>query len=186
MILPTAYLAPTSWFRDYLREPATFEVLETFEKQTFRNRCLIHDKQGEVVRLTVPVAHVEHKQFTQDIRISYQQRWQHQHWMALVSAYEHTPYFDYYADYFRPFYEHEIPYLIDLNEGLTEVIDTLLHNNVPNPSHLLSHQEDSDKRGSIWHGLTWTDSHPWQSEISIVDALFEHGPSLIADLLPAQ
>ena len=90
-----------------MSEPVTIEQMETFEKQTFRNRCLIRDAKGELVRLTVPVGKVEHKQLTRDIQISYQTRWQHQHWITLVSAYQHTPYFLYFADYLRPFYEKE-------------------------------------------------------------------------------
>lgn len=170
MILPTTYLGAKSWFEDYMREPATIEVNETFEKQTFRNRCLIRDTHGQLIRLSVPVVKAEHKQFTRDIRISYQQRWQHQHWMALVSAYEHTPYFMYFADYLQPFYEQEITYLVDLNMGLTEVIVDLLHHRKPDPS------VGFPRRATVtedWQGITWTDSHPWQQEVSVLDELFE-------------
>ena len=38
-----------------MSEPATIEQMETFEKQTFRNRALIRDAKGELVRLTIPV-----------------------------------------------------------------------------------------------------------------------------------
>ena len=92
MVLPTAYLPPLSYLQALMSEPVTIEQMETFEKQTFRNRCLIRDAKGELVRLTVPVGKVEHKQLTRDIQISYQTRWQHQHWITLVSAYQHTPY----------------------------------------------------------------------------------------------
>ena len=174
MILPTTYLGPASWFQDFLREPAIFEYNETFEKQTFRNRCLIRDAHGRVVRLTVPIAKVEHKQLTRDIRISYQQHWQHQHWMALVSSYKHKPYFQYYADYLYPFYEQEIHYLIDFNEGLTQVILSLLENKRPSAV-----RHGLFPTTQTWEGLVWTDNHPWQTEVSIIDSLFEHGPSTL-------
>ena len=86
MILPTAYLPGRSYMDALMREPGTIEQMETFEKQTFRNRTLIRDAKGEIVRLTVPVGKVEHKQLTRDIQISYQTRWQHQHWITIVSA----------------------------------------------------------------------------------------------------
>ena len=54
-----------------MSEPYEIEQMETFEKQTFRNRCLIRDPKGEIIRLTVPVGKVEHKQLTRDIQISY-------------------------------------------------------------------------------------------------------------------
>ncbi len=165
MVLPTTYLGPLSWYRQL---PATIEINETFEKQTFRNRCLLRNN----IRLTVPVCKVESKQLTRDIQISYQQRWQHQHWMAIRSTYEHTPYFLYYEDYLRPFYERETKYLIDLNSALTETIWALLHNLQPTNCNTLSVT-------STWLGQTWTDRHPWQNEKSILDTLFELGPETL-------
>ncbi|MBO7502012.1 MAG: WbqC family protein, partial [Paludibacteraceae bacterium] len=88
MILPTAYMAPEAWYKAFFEtDNVQIEVQESFVKQTFRNRCLIHDIQGHEVTLTVPVLKVEHKQLTRDVQVSYQQHWQHQHWMALRSAY---------------------------------------------------------------------------------------------------
>ena len=170
MILPTAYLPPRSYIEALMREPATIEQMETFEKQTFRNRCLIHDAKGEIVRLTVPVGKVEHKQLTRDIQISYQTRWQHQHWITLVSTYQHTPYFLYFADYLRPFYEKEYKYLLDLNDELNETIISLLRKQRP---QLVESEKRKAERTLDWSGQIWTDKHPWQTEISILDTLFD-------------
>jgi len=166
-VVPTTYLGPLSW---YQLLPAEVEVMETFEKQTYRNRCIIRGG----VRLTVPVQKVESKQLTRDIEISYQQHWQHQHWMAIRSAYEHTPYFRYYEDYLRPFYEKETKYLIDLNQQLTATIWSLLKNRIPSTFYLLPSTYTGD-----WRGQTWTDRHPWQNELSILDTLFEKGPETL-------
>lgn len=175
--MPTTYLGPLSWFAQL---PALIEVNETFEKQTFRNRCLIRScSTKDLIRLTVPVRKVETKQFTRDIEISYQQHWQHQHWMAIRSAYEHTPYFLYYENYLRPFYEKEIKFLIDLNTGLTETIWHLLQNErpingVPFRGNLTEGAYTTD-----WSGQVWTDRHPWQNEVSILETLFEKGPETL-------
>jgi len=166
-VVPTTYLGPLSWYRML---PCEVEVMESFEKQTYRNRCLIKDG----VRLTVPVQKVESKQLTKDIQISYQQHWQHQHWMAIRSAYEHTPYFLYYEPYLKPFYENPTKYLIDLNQQLTEVIWSLLHNLQPATCNLQPATYTPD-----WRGETWTDQHPWQNELSILDTLFEKGPETL-------
>ena len=149
-----------------MSEPATIEQMESFEKQTFRNRALIRDAKGEIVRLTVPVGKVEHKQLTRDIQINYQTRWQHQHWVTLVSAYQHTPYFMYFADYLRPFYERETKWLVDLNDELNATIVSLLKKERPQGTVTSS-------RTSDWSGQIWTDKHPWQTEISILDTLFD-------------
>ena len=108
VILPTTYWGPEEWYRMLLQaDDAEVEVMESFVKQTYRNRCTILSPDGPLT-LSVPVNEVESKQYTRDVEISYQSKWQHQHWMAIMSAYKHTPYFDYYQEYFRPFYEREI------------------------------------------------------------------------------
>lgn len=171
MILPTAYLPPKSYMEALMSAPATIEQMESFEKQTFRNRALIRDAKGELVRLTVPVGKVEHKQLTRDIQISYQTRWQHQHWITLVSAYQHTPYFLYYADYLRPFYEKEYKWLLDLNDEMNATLVSLI--NKQRPSLVESQKSKVERRTTDWSGNIWTDKHPWQTELSILDTLFD-------------
>ena len=168
MILPTAYLPPLSYMEALMREPATIEQMETFEKQTFRNRAIIRDAKDELVRLTIPVKKVEHKQLTRDIEISYQTRWQHQHWITLVSAYQHTPYFMYFADYLKPFYEREYKWLIDLNDELNATIASLLKKQKPSAVSFQPSEHTED-----WSGQIWTDKHPWQTELSVLDTLFD-------------
>ena len=171
MILPTAYLPPLSYLQALMSEPVTIEQMETFEKQTFRNRSLIRDAKGELVRLTVPVGKVEHKQLTRDIQISYQTRWQHQHWITLVSAYQHTPYFLYFADYLQPFYEKEYKWLLDLNDELNATLVSLI--NKQRPALVESQKSKVERRTTDWSENIWTDKHPWQTEISVLDTLFD-------------
>lgn len=169
MTLPVAYMAPKEWYRAYLSDTTNvqIEALESFEKQTCRNRCLITTPDGPLT-LSVPVKKVEHKQLTRDIEISYQSRWQHQHWISLVSAYRHTPFFDYYADFFAPFYERQTKWLWDLNDGLHQTIMALLLNS---PKQL--------------QGYGYKATSDWKNEElntffgdgkSILDDLFEFGP----------
>ena len=105
MVLPTAYWGPISYYQSLLQaDTVAIEQWESFPKQTYRNRMLIAGANGAQL-LSIPVGKCESKQYSKDVKISYQSKWQHQHWMALVSAYQHTPYFLYYEDLFRPFYE---------------------------------------------------------------------------------
>jgi hypothetical protein len=172
MILPTTYMGSMEWYRQFLANPSAvqIEVMESFPKQTYRNRCTITTPDGPLT-LSVPVKRADSKQLTRDVEISYQQRWQHQHWIALVSAYKRTPYFDYYADFFRPFYEQETRFLVDFNEGLHEVIVRLIANNIPianSPSPIVKNQTTD------WSGLDLEPS--FGNGQSILDTLFEYGP----------
>ena len=169
MILPTAYLAPKAWYETYFaaKGDVLIEVKESFIKQTFRNRCLIHDAQGHEVTLTVPVLKVEHKQLTQDVQISYQQHWQHQHWMALRSAYGKSPYWDYYADFFAPFYNRQTKWLLDLNDSLHDVILRLLRNKPDSTTQPLAHTQSFMQANLEQY---------WGNGTSILDTLMENGP----------
>lgn len=159
-----------------MSEPVTIEQMESFEKQTFRNRALLRGVTGDglrvtgdnLIRLTVPVKKVEHKQLTRDIQISYQTKWQHQHWITLVSAYQHTPYFLYFADYLRPFYEREYKWLLDLNDEMNATLVSLLRREKPSAVSIQHSERTQD-----WNGQIWTDKHPWQTELSVLDTLFD-------------
>ena len=192
MVLPTTYLGSVEWYRRFLANPPAvqIEVMESFPKQTYRNRCTISQAIGrkgdeargerreakgwELLTLSVPVKRADSKQLTRDVEISYQQKWQHQHWTALMSAYKRTPYFDYYADFFRPFYEKETKFLVDFNEGLHETIIRLMANDVAIGNWQLAIGKN---RTSDWQGL---DLEPCFGDgQSILDMLFEYGPETV-------
>ena len=194
IVLPTTYMGSVEWYKRYLANPqeVQIEVMESFPKQTYRNRCTISQAIGrkgdeaigkEPLTLSVPVKRADSKQLTRDVEISYQQRWQHQHWIALVSAYKRTPYFDYYADFFRPFYEKETKFLVDLNEGLHEVIVALVKNNAStgvkkdNINNFCAAPTLRLAKTNDWSGL---DLEPcFGNGQSILDLLFEYGPESV-------
>ena len=167
-------MGPVEWYRQFLANPSAvqIEVMESFPKQTYRNRCTIATPDGPLT-LTVPVKRVDSKQFTRDVEISYQKRWQHQHWIALVSAYKRTPYFDYYADFFRPFYEQETRFLVDFNEKIHEVIIRLIANDEPR----IQSQEQRLITTADWAGQDLEST--FGNGQSILDILFEYGPESV-------
>ena len=177
MILPTTYMGSVEWYRQFLANPSAvqIEVMESFPKQTNRNRCTITTPDGPLT-LSVPVKRADSKQLTRDVEISYQQRWQHQHWIALVSAYKRTPYFDYYADFFRPFYEQETRFLVDFNEKIHEVIVRLMANREPGAKN----QERRLITTTDWQGVNLEPT--FGNGQSILDLLFEYGPETIIKL----
>ena len=127
-LLSSAYLPPVQYFTKlFTGETCLVEQHEHYVKQTYRNRCLIDSPNG-VLPLTIPVEKfVFGKCKMKDVRISGHDDWRRKHWQALVSSYYNTPYFEYYQDDFRPFYEKKWEFLVDFNEELTlkccELID---------------------------------------------------------------
>ena len=118
VLLSTTYFGPIQWYQKlYRAECVQIEQRESFQKQTYRNRCLIATTQG-VQALTVPIERLSTVNYIKDIRISDHGNWRHLHWNALQSAYGESPFFEYYQDDIRPFYEKRWDYLLDFNEAI--------------------------------------------------------------------
>lgn len=126
-LLSSAYFPPVQWMQKLHRYgSAVVERYDHFAKQTYRNRCLIATASG-VQALTVPVERYEGAKCPmRDIRISDHGEWRHQHWNAIVSAYGESPFFQYYADDLRPFFERRWQFLFDFNMEITLKLCELL------------------------------------------------------------
>ncbi|MBN2806850.1 MAG: WbqC family protein, partial [Prolixibacteraceae bacterium] len=66
------------------------------------------------------------KTLVKDVQIDYQTRWQDIHWRTIVSAYNNSPFFEYYRDDFEPFYTRPWKFLIDFNQQLNGLLLDLL------------------------------------------------------------
>ena len=126
-LLSTTYFGPIQWYQKLNRHRCVIEQHDNFVKQTYRNRCVIASANGPQT-LTVPIERYDGmKCAMRDIRISDHGNWRHLHWQALVSAYGETPFFEYYADDIRPFFEeHRWKYLLDFNLDITHTLCSLL------------------------------------------------------------
>ncbi len=127
LITPTAYLGPVQLYAHiYAADRIVEDRGEHFIKQTYRNRCCIASPTGPLA-LTVPIVrdNATHTP-VRDIRLSDHGNWRHQHFTALVSAYENSPYFFYYADDFAAIYEKPFTFLADFNEAFHETVLQLL------------------------------------------------------------
>ena len=116
-LFSTAYLAPVEYFQ-YLKTAGKvcIEQHEYYQKQTYRSRCRIATANG-IMDLSIPVEKRNHT-LIRDIRISEHSDWQTQHWRSIEAAYNSSPFFEYYADDFRPFFEKKWLFLWDFNMEL--------------------------------------------------------------------
>jgi len=185
--LPSYYLAPISYYARLAQSEGEVHVCpdETYQKQTFRSRCEIDSPNGRLT-LTVPVVKSETpKPLMRDVRISDHGNWRHLHWNALVSSYHRTPFFEFYADEFAPFYERRYEFLFDFNQALQALVCELLDvKQIP--------QAGTDRRPSIAeegfnvrpYYQIFSVRHGFLPDLSIVDLLFNMGPESILYLLP--
>lgn len=121
LLIPTAYLAPVSLYALLWRSGEAVEDRgERYLRQTLRTRCRIAAPQG-VQLLTLPVerSHGAERPFVRDLRLSDHGDWRRVHFTALRSAYERTPYFEYFADELAEIYaDRRLTRLVDFNEAL--------------------------------------------------------------------
>lgn len=193
-ILQTTYFGPVQWYQKLKRyDHCLIEQHDSYQKQTYRNRCVIATANG-LQALTVPVEVSGEKQEVRDVRISDHNQWRRIHWNALQSAYSESPFFEYYADDIRPFFEKKYDYLIDFNEAIRQTVCGLIdiHPEVeytteyvrqhPNDYRDIIHakhpQPDSDfEPRPYWQ--VFSHKHGFLPNLSILDLLFCMGPESI-------
>ena len=194
--LTSAYLAPVQYYTKlYACTTAYVEQHDHYVKQTYRNRCHIATADG-VLALSIPTEKpATPKCEMKDIRISDHGNWRHLHWNALCSAYRHSPFFDYYEDDFRPFYEQRYTFLYDFNEALCDLVCRLIDIR-PRIRRTTAYKQtfapdEEDDRELIHPKRPYTDDpaflpkpyyqvfsakHGFLPNLSIADLLFNMGP----------
>lgn len=127
VLLSSCYLAPVTYYALLFNaEQVTIEVCDHYQKQSYRNRCHIAGANG-ILPLSIPVEKTTgNRSIMRDIRIADHGNWQHLHWNAILSAYRSTPFFQYYEDEYRPFYEKRFTFLHDFNEELRHLTGRLI------------------------------------------------------------
>src|SRR5579872_5731971 len=126
LLLSTAYLPPIQYFQKIVSaEVVCIEKYEHYIKQTYRNRCYILSANG-VQCLSIPLIQTHEKIIITSVKISYAENWQKRHWRSITSAYGNSPFFIYYADELKVFYEKKFDLLFEYNLELLQVLLRLL------------------------------------------------------------
>ncbi|MFI3248548.1 MAG: WbqC family protein [Rikenellaceae bacterium] len=193
-ILPSSYLPSISYFRAIINGDSTIDIGEHYIKRSPRNRTRIMTAQG-VMELSIPIKKANRpRSAMHSMEIDYSKRWQHQHWIAILSAYKSSPFFDHYAPYFEPLYKREYRLLTELNHELISLIVRLLQLPMPNIStnYITPSDLDLDLRpkGAIEsqpsveeYMQVFFDRVPHEQNLSIIDLLFCEGPNARALLM---
>lgn len=194
-ILPIAYMPSVEYVARLLREESVVDLGEHYIKRSQRNRAQILSANG-VMSLTVNVENANRpRQMIKDVRIDYSKRWQHQHWVSIMSAYKSSPYFDHYAHLLEPFYKREWRYLVDYNmEYLSTLLRLLGVEDKVNISekYVAAREGDVDLRPKHNEGSTFvaepyfqvfSDRMPFVANLSILDLLLCEGPQAVSAVL---
>ncbi len=125
VLIDLHYLPSVAYFREVAEaDHIILEAHETFQKQTFRNRCEILTSNGRE-SLIVPIVHGG-EGYIKDVKIDYSQRWFQIHDRSIRSAYGKSPFFEFYMDEISTVLLKKHTYLWDLNlELLTLCLEKL-------------------------------------------------------------
>ena len=163
---------------------------EYFVKQSYRNRCLIYSANG-VLPLSIPVEK-KGKTYMTDVGIDTNSDWKTLHWRAISSAYNSSPFFEFYSDDLKKIFFTKHNSLIEFNNslllhickeiGMSKKLET-------NSTYLEAMYTDTDLRTTLnpksksdivielpRYIQIFESKHGYIENLSILDLLFHEGP----------
>lgn len=193
VLMPVFYLPPVSWFSVFLADhrEVVLEQFENFPKQTYRNRANIYGANGRL-SLIVPIRHNGRREM-KDIEISYAENWQKLHWKSIKTAYQSSPYFEYYEHRLEAIYNTGETSLLQFNLDTLGIIQDILKTEKAyslNQEYLAEPRaEDYREKFSAKaptefeakeYYQTFQEKYGFLPDLSIVDALCNLGPQTLS------
>jgi hypothetical protein len=189
IILPSVYFGSTEYWTAIAKggDDVVIDLGEHYVKRSERNRTEIMTSGG-VMQLSVHLQQANRpRQAMRNIKIDYSKRWQHQHLVAMESAYRSSPYYDYYGERFAKLYNREWKYLVDLNMAALEEVCAILKRPVPRISEQYIEASELDidlrpkKQSATFEAAPYiqvfSDRFEFEPRLSIYDLIMCEGPA---------
>ena len=195
ILLPIFYLPPISWFAVFLKveNEVVLEQFENFPKQTYRNRANIYGANGRL-SLIIPTRHTG-KRVLKETEISHRENWQQLHWKSIKTAYQRSPYFEFYEEKLEKIFEFKTDSLIEFNLNALKIIQDILKtekayslNNdyVKIPLEENYREKFSAKKETEFemeeYYQTFSDKLGFEKDLSILDLICNKGPETLTYL----
>jgi hypothetical protein len=187
LIYPTYFPSISHYIAMIDAKSVTFEVEDTFQKQTNRNRMYIHSPNG-IQLLNISVKHNSSNDKFKDIKIDNQYNWQKNHFKSLEAAYKNSPFYEYFVDDLRPLFEKKHEFMLDLNFEIFELLNDALGISIPFEKTTEYFHEVTDKTDFRYlvngkkdttqiepYTQVFDDKNGFINNLSILDLLFNEG-----------
>lgn len=117
VLIECYFLPPIAWFSEIHHfDTLILDIESKYIKQSYRNRAIIKTANG-MMNLTVPIAGSQQINLKY-IKIDYKTNWQANLWRSIISAYNKSPYFEYYKDDLEKILFTKYEFLYELNISL--------------------------------------------------------------------
>ncbi|RKS53425.1 WbqC-like protein [Gillisia mitskevichiae] len=127
ILVSLPYFGPISQFKELVNaDKVWIEKEDNFQKQTYRNRMYIYGANGKL-SLNIPIKHVPktkvkvHQKYS-EVKIDNDDKWQSVHWKSLKTAYQTSPFFEFYEDELAPLFSKVYETLYEFNMDCFETV----------------------------------------------------------------
>jgi hypothetical protein len=201
VLLSTSYFPPISWLALlYQQKEVSIDLWETYQKQSYRNRCRIATSNG-LMDLSIPVKkpNGNHSR-SNEIILDDHQNWRQQHWRSIKNAYQSTPFFIHYEEGIHSIlFDKKTTLLWELNHHTIKFIADQIHIDykIEYTNDFIEESNENDFRFKIHpkhkelldypdYYQVFDDKIGFQGGLSSLDLLFNLGPEAIIylDQLP--
>ena len=189
ILLPTYFPSLLFW-KIILKNNFFWMKNSYYKKQTLRNRMFIHGANGKLM-LSIPIRHsgINQKRFYDDVSIDSSSDWKKNHFKSIKIAYQSSPYFEFYEEDLKNFYQVETSNLYDFNLKSVDLVLKWLEMDTKNRTidfNLEIYKQSKNikeidnreikKKTNIKYIQTFEDKNGFIDGLSILDMIFNCGP----------
>ena len=189
ILLPTYFPSLLFW-KIILKNNFFWMKNSYYKKQTLRNRMFIHGANGKLM-LSIPIRHsgINQKKFYDDVSIDSSSDWKKNHFKSIKIAYQSSPYFEFYEEDLKNFYQVETSNLYNFNLKSVELVLKWLEmgtNNRTIDFNIEIYKQSKNikeidnreikKKSNIKYIQTFEDKNGFIDGLSILDMIFNCGP----------
>ena len=189
ILLPTYFPSLLFW-KIILKNDFFWMKNSYYKKQTLRNRMFIHGANGKLM-LSIPIRHsgINQKRFYDDVSIDSSSDWKKNHFKSIKIAYQSSPYFEFYEEDLKNFYQVETSNLYNFNLKSVELVLKWLEMDTKNRTidfNIEIYKQSKNikeidnreikKKTNIKYIQTFEDKNGFIDGLSILDMIFNCGP----------
>ena len=188
VVFPAFYFPPISYFALalYVGE-INITSNHHYRKQQLFNRMHIQTSQ-KIDKLSIPIRKSNLKTNLDQVLIEKHENWQVQHWRTLISAYNNSPFFQYYSIDFEQFFQEKADFLfehsVEIIKKIVEILELPIKVKVisdePGNAFQVLHHFAKNKKPFFYKEASYIQVfRQFEADLSIFDLLCNKGPESV-------